>query len=62
MLLNSHQLDAVVAALFDVWEHIFCKLTILSDSSVLTAHANVSLVDFQIFGHLADALMLELVL
>ena len=59
MLLDGHQLDAVVAAANDVREHVVCKLSVLRNSSMLGAHAHMCLVDLKASGFGLRALVLE---
>ena len=61
MLLNGHQLYAVIATLFDMWQDIVGKLAIRSHSSFYRAHAHVSLVNFQVLRDGANSWILELV-
>ena len=46
VLLDSHQLHTVVAALLNVGQDLVCKLTVGSHSAVLSAHAYVRFVNF----------------
>lgn len=62
VLLDSHQLHTIIPNLLDVRQHLVCKFPVLGDTAMLSAHTNVSLIDFQVLGCFANPWVLELVL
>lgn len=48
VLLDGHQLDAVVATFLYVRQHLISKFAVLSHSTVLCAHPNMCFVDLQV--------------
>lgn len=61
VFLDGHKLHAVIATLFDMGENIISELPVLGHSSLLRAHAHMSLVNFQVLGNGANSWILELV-
>ncbi len=45
MLLNSHQLDDIVATFCDVWDDVVCKFSVAVEARFFSTHAWVCLVD-----------------
>ena len=59
MLLNCHQLDAVVAQSLYSGQDLICKLTVLCDPPVDRAHAYMRFVNLQSLGLSLDSFILK---
>ena len=61
MLLDSHDLNAVVTILYDTWQHIFLEFRVGAHLLGILSHAYVALVDEQRSGVRPEGLLLPLV-
>ena len=61
MLLDSHDLNAVVTILYDTWQHVFLEFRVGAHLLGILSHAYVALVDEQRSGVRPEGLLLPLV-
>ena len=61
MLLDSHDLDAVVTVLNDTWQHVFLEFRVGAHLLGILSHSDVALVDEQRSGARLEGLLLPLV-
>ena len=61
MLLDSHDLNAVVTILNDTWQHLLLKLSVGTNLLCILSHSDMALIDEQRSGARLEGLLLPLV-